>query len=493
MSQTFNVKNFLSPVSTELSIFPNSDDEGILNQLIICNGINPCSKLGTLTKDLGYIKVGDTLEAGKKITGLYNFRQTSAIQKILATVNNSGDTGLVLKYLNGSTWTTIDTSTTYTGFEDAKVEFETFIENCFIVGYDSTDGVFLPVGSLAGTTFSTSTDVTSMPKAKYIKRYRDRIYIANCEISSTKYPYRVYFSSVPTAGAITWTTDDDFFDVDYGEQITGITSNWDKLIIFTEFSTYLYNQTSLKKVFDIGCGNNRSIQNILTYTIFANKDNVYLTDTATTPIAIGNNIKQLIQNANQDNFRSAVVDSEYILYLGDTEANGISYSNCMAIFNIQTQMWRWRGLYDNATSVAMVTSSGDDFLYFGMDTGMVMRKSKLTDTTKYYSDNGQPIVAHFMTKATDFGVPNIQKGIRSLTAYSSVPNGLKLRVRVINQNNEIIMPFQELGELKKVVQDFPGLSLNGNFIQFEGKEFSTNQPFQFDGMSMIVDGITTKE
>ncbi len=55
------------------------------------------------------------------------------------------------------------------------------------------------------------------------------------------------------------------------------------------------------------------------------------------------------------------------------------------------------------------------------------------------------------------------------------------------------MPFTDIGELKHVVEELDGNGLSGNFIQFEGKEYSENQPFQFDGMSIIVDGITTKE
>ena len=492
MAQTFDIQNFLAPPSTELSIFPNYEEEQPLSQLIVCNGVNPSLKIGSLVKDLGYLKIGDTLESGKSITGLHDFRQTAAIQKILATVNNSGGTALVLEYLNSTTWTTINTSTTYTGFEDAKTSFENFIEYCFIVGYDDTDSVFLPVGSLTGTTFSTSTNVTGMPQGKYITRYRDRLYIANCYNSAAQ-PYRVYHSDVPESGALTWDNTTNFFDVDYGEKLTGMTSNWDRLILFTEFSTYIYNQTSLKQLFDIGCGNNSSIQNIGTYTIFANKDNIYLSDSAKAPIAIGNNVKQLIQNASQDDFRSSVVDNEYNLYVGDTKANGISYTNCLITYNIQTQSARWRMLYDDIKSLAKITLLSDDFLFLGTVSGEIMRKSKTTDATKSYSDNGNPIVAHFMTKATGFGVPNIEKSIRHITAYSSLPNGLKLRARIINGSQEEIMPFTDIGELKHVVEELDGNGLSGNFIQFEGKEYSENQPFQFDGMSIIVDGITTKE
>ena len=123
---------------------------------------------------------------------------------------------------------------------------ESFLEYCFFVGYDSTDSVFLPVGSLTGVTFSTTTNVTNMPQAKYIKRYRNRLYVANCKISAALYPYRVYFASVALGGgSLTWTVATDFIEVDYSEQITGIGENWDRLVIFTEYSAYLYDQSSV--------------------------------------------------------------------------------------------------------------------------------------------------------------------------------------------------------------------------------------------------------
>ena len=179
---------------------------------------------------------------------MHHFRQSSSVEKILATVNNAAGTNLVLAYNNAGTWTDIALANAWDAYEDCDVEMEDFINYCFFVGYDDTDSVFLPVGSLTGTTFSTSTNVTNMPKAKYIKRYRDRLYIGNCDISGTAYPYRVYFSSVPSAGSISWTVASDFIDVDYSEAITGLGENWDRLMIFTEFSAYVYNQSEKKKV-----------------------------------------------------------------------------------------------------------------------------------------------------------------------------------------------------------------------------------------------------
>lgn len=476
-AKAIHLNNFLTPPSTELSPFLMAD-----NQLSICNGVNLGWKKGSIIKDLGYSKVGTTLEAGKPITGLHNFRQSSSVQKILATVNNSAGTNLTLQYNNAGTWAAINVGTTYDAFEDCQTYMEDFIGYCFIVGYDSTDSVYLPSASLTGTTFSTTTNVTDMPRAKYITRYRDRLYIANCFITDTAYPYRVYFSSVPTAGAITWTVATDFIDVDFSEQITGLGSNWDKLVVFTEFSTYLYDQDTKTKGWDVGCVNGRTVANLGSYLIWANKDNVWAS-TGGRPTPIANDIKELLLNSSPSVWRATVVGKEYNFYIGATDANGISYTNCMATFDSELGYWRWRELYDDVTALARYTSNNEDFLYMGVDDGMVHSKSKYTDTTKIYADDTKPILAQFRTKAFDFGDPSILKTINKIVAYCQDAQQLSLRFRIYNQNNEIVMPFTEIGKLKKVINAFDK-TLTGHFLEIEGKEYSTTQPFEFWGLSL---------
>jgi len=475
----FHITNFLQPPTTEISHFLTGD-----NQLVICNGVNPSYKRGVLIKDLGYQKIGSTIQSGKAITGLFNFRQSPTVQKMFATVNNSGDTAMQLFYSTGSSWTEITAAeTAWSGNEDALVEMEGFIGYCFFVGYDVTDDAFLAVGSVTGTTFSTSTNVTSMPQAKYIKRYRDRLYIANCYNSAAQ-PFRVYFSSVPSAGAITWTPASDFFDVDFSEQITGLATNWDRLMIFTEFSAYMYNQDQKMQVWDIGCGNHRSIQNVGRYMIWANKDNVWAS-TGGDPVPIANDVLELIQRSNPTGWRSAVVDGEYHLYLGATAANGLSYANCVATYNINTGMWRWRELSDSITALARYTSSGDDFLWMGASDGDVHVKSKYTDTTKIYNDNTASITSHWRTKAYDMGDPSIRKEVSKLIAYAEQGQNLRLAYRLFDKNQEAINEFKPIGTLSKVINEF-NEGISGYFIQFEGREFSSLQAWRFYGFTAII-------
>ena len=478
-TQSVHLKNFLTPPSTELSPFLMDD-----SQLSVCNGVNLGWRKGSIIKDLGYSQVGTVLEASKSITGLHNFRQSASVQKILATVNNTAGTALTLQYNNAGTWEAINVGATYTGFEDCEVYMEDFIGYCFIVGYDSTDNVFLPSASLTGTTFSETTNVTSMPEAKFVKRYRDRVYIGNCDIATTRYPYRVYYSSVPTAGAITWTVASDFIDIDFSEEITGLGSNWDRLAIFTEFSTFLYDQDTKTKGWDIGCVNGRTIQNLGSYMVWANKDNVWAS-TGGRPTPIGNDIQQLMKNSTPSDWRATVVGREYHLYLGATSANDISYTNCMAIFDAELGYWRWREMNNDVTALARYTTNNEDFLYMGFADGEVHVKSKYTDPAPVYADDGTPIIAHFRTKAFDFGDPSVDKTISKIVAYCKDAQQLTLRFRLWNSNNEVVMPFTDIGKLKEVVTVFDK-RLTGHFIEIEGKEYSSNQPFEFYGLSLLL-------
>ena len=477
-----HIQHFLQPPILTASPFIPGD-----NQLIICNGVNPSHEYGVLKKDLGYSQVGSTtLQSGKPIRSLYHFRQSSSVDKLLATCNDAdGDDDTQLFYSTGGNWSEIAAAeTAWNGKEDIDVEMESFLGYCFFVGYGATDG-FLPVGSLTGTTFSTVTNVTSMPGAKYIKRYRDRLYIANCDISGTVYPYRVYFSSVPSAGAITWTVASDYIDVDFSEQITGLEQNWDKLIIFTEFSAYMYDQSNKKKIWDVGCSGQRTIQNIGASMIFANKDNVY-ESTGGRPSPIGNNIVEFLRNSSPADWRTAVVDEEYNLYLGDSvSAGGMTYSNLLLTYNKNTQMWRWRELYDSVDSMAKYTTSGDDFLVFGAADSEIHKKSKYSDTTPIYADDGQPINAHWRTAGYDMGDPSVAKKITEIVAYSEFANNMSIRYRIYDKNREILSPFTPIGTLNKVVSEFKNLKkIEGNLIQFEGRERSSNKAFTFFGFSM---------
>ena len=474
--------NQLGGANTNLSPFLQP-----ANSPTILNGCNTTYKLGALLKDTGYVIVGSQIENNETIRGLFNFRQSADTQKMLATCNDAtGDDDTQLIYSTGGAWSAIAAAeTAWNGYEDMDVNMESFLGYCFFVGYGAVDK-FLPVGSLTGTTFSTSTNVTNMPGAKYIKRYRDRLYIANCDITGTAYPYRVFFSSVPTAGAITWTVASDFIDVDYSEEIIGIGEHWDKLVIFTEFSAYMYDQSQKKKVWDVG-GYHRTIQNHSSNMYFANGDGVWASSGGQ-PENISGPIIDFIRVATPSDFSAAIVDEEYHIYLGSSlQVNGVTYTNVVATFNIPNKTWRWREMTDQPNVLAKYTSSGVSHLWFGDTDGNVMKKGKYTDGTLLSSDNGEPINANFELAPIFVNNLSFEKELTRLTAYAERAVGLHLKARVINRRQRVLTPYKPLGELNKFINEFDVEVDKGVMIQIAGSEYGTNPYFSFYGIDMEVE------
>ena len=451
------------------------------NSAPVLNGCDPTYKLGALCKDTGYEKVGDTLEADKEITGLFNFRQSASVQKILATVNNTAGTNLTLKYNNAGTWTDIALGGAWDGYEDCKVDMEQFIGHCIMVGYDETDDVFLPVGSLTGTTFSTSANVTDMPQAKQIVRYRDRLYALNVKYGGVEYPYRVGFSSVPVAGAITWTIASDFFDVgDYGDSITGGIEAWDKLLLFTEYTCTHYNQQQKKQVWEVGCSNHDTIKKSGSYVIWADSTNVWLS-AGGQPVAIGGQVIDFIRNGNPKNFFAEIVDRKYFLDVGNVTVNSVTYSNVSLMYDLATQLWWWREKGHKATKFARFNDSGKQRLYIGSSIGTVYNKGKYTDTTLLSSDDGIAIKSNFELAPITLDMLEIEKEIATLTAYAERAGGLKLKARVIDRNTRALTPYKKLGELTKYINNFDVEVEKGSILQIAGSESGTSHYWSYYG------------
>lgn len=460
------------------------------NALYVCDNCVTSYKLGAILKRPGYVNIGAALQANKSITGLHNFRQTAATQKMLATINDATDDDTQLFYSTGGAWTEIGAAeTAWANKASINVEFADFIGYSFIVGYGATDG-FLPVGTLTGTTYAT-TNTTNMPSAKYIVRYRDRLYIANCDITGTAYPYRVYFSSVPSGSTISWTVATDFLDVDYSEGITGLSTNWDRLIAFTEYSMYFYNQIEWKKMYQTGCANHRNICNYGQYMIWANMDNVWVS-TGGMPQPIGGRVIDFIRNANVTNSFASVVDGEYHLYLGNVTVNGVTYGNCAIIYNFATGTWRWHEYYDTMTISAPFYATGKEHLWMGANDGDVHELGKYTDTTLISSDDGQPIHAWFQTGALSLGDPSTMKKLGKIMAYSDRAQGLLLKARVVDRNNLAVCKFQPLMQLTQFINEKQINPDQGHFIQIEGVENSTSDYFSLFSLTIFagIDGQT---
>lgn len=450
------------------------------DQPSLLNGCHNCYRLGEITKDTGYKIIGAQTR-NKSVGGLFNFIQVPGTEKMLQAVTNAGDTATELYYSTGSTWTEIADAETAWNSIGHKIEMESFIGYCFFVGHNGT--TFLPVGSLTGTTFSTATCVTNMPQAKYIKRYRDRLYLANCYTGAAAYPYRVYFSSVPSAGAITWTAATDYFDVDYSDQITGIGENWDRLIVFTDYNAYMYDQDQKKKVWSTGCSNHRTIKNSGAYMIWANGDGVWIS-TGGQPQNIGGEIMDFLKNSDPRTWFSELIDETYYLYLGTVTVKGVTYANLVKAFDIGKSNWWGRELGHAMTAFARYNSSGKSYLWMGSTAGKVYEKGKYTDTTLLSADDDLPIGSNFELPPISLSVIDKEKKLRGIIAYANRAQGLKLKARAIDRSSRILTPYRPLGELINFINPFDTDAKDGVFIQIAGSENSTKPYWSFYGIAL---------
>ena len=478
---------WLKGLQSATSPFLVGDDD-----LSLMSNVNTSYKLGAIIKRLGYKQVGSTLQADKSILGLHNFRQNASTQKMLATCDDSTGDDTQLFRSTGGAWTEVTAAeTAWAGKAGINVEMEDFIGYCFIVGWGATDG-FIPFCSFKDTTtFSDSTNVDGALEAKFIKRYRDRLYLANLNDGGAL-PYRVAISDLPSGSTLGWTeyqADTGWLDVDYSEAITGLGSNWDRLMIFTEYSAYMYDQSTQKKVWDIGCSNHRTIKNSGAYMFWANMDGVWQSSGGR-PINISGRVTDFIKYATPTSFFAEVVDEEYHLYVGDVTVNGIAYTNCSIIYNIATQSWRVHEYYDTLTTLGKFYSSGDDRLFLGCSDGEVMEMTKYQDTTPVYSDDGANISALWETKAFDLGDPSIEKNIQKIKFYADKAQGLGIKAMIIDKNTRALNKIVDLGTLKSYITSPNFKSLKGNFIKFIGTESGSLPYFSFYGMSVLFEANT---
>ena len=488
--------NFSEGLYSDTSIHnvPSGLSQGQGGGLYVQSNVVTSYKIGIPTKRCGYALLGDVLQASKSITGLFNYRESSVVQTLLATINDATDDDTQLFALSGGTWSEITAAeTAWANKANINVEMEHFLGECFFVGHGTTDGFISPRNyRLSTDTFGTN-NTTGMPSAKFIKRYRDRLYIANTFIGGTATPFRMYYSTVPSSGAITWDTTNNYIDVDYNEAITGIGSNWDKMVLFTEYSAFFFtNPPIIKKLaWDVGCSNHRTIRNIGQYMIWTSMDGVHMSQGGGYPVNISGRVKDFVQFVNTTNSFAEVVDEEYHLYIGAVTVNGISYANTTLIFNLATGTWRVHEYYDNMSVFAKYYINGQDFMMMGSTSGFVHQLGKYTDSTLVTTDNSQPIHSMFQTGALDFGHPSLKKMLNNLTVYSDRAQGLSLKARVIDANNQGVSHWQTLGELSSYITEFSIRPREGNFIQIEGVENGSNQYWSLLGMTYDVDVIET--
>lgn len=364
-------------------------------------------EIGSAVTRLGTSLINAQLEAGKNILGLHNFRDTdSTAHKLIAFVNNSGDTNSI--GYNVETGAAITGLTTQTA--SLKHRMLTFLDSVLIV-----NGTDAPKSYNGATVITTAGafDLANIPFAEpsICIEWLDRVYL----IGDAANPDRLYYSSTPTSGAISWTSGNGFIDVepeDGGGTITGLGKVPGYLLIFKERSLKRWNFDSAfpETLIEQGTPSHESIINsggVCAFFSASSKDTrgFYITNGGR-PIAISHdrarNVKKwvdAIPQANEANIAGWGTPRFFMWSIGDVTVDGVAYTNVVLRWNKVLDQWSIRSYPTEFKVFATFVSSGTNVIVGGDDDGNVVE----LDANGVYTDNGNTIHYEVAHHDEDFG------------------------------------------------------------------------------------------
>lgn len=328
-------------------------------QVTECQNVS-FSKIGAATKTGDYEQEGDQITASQDILGMGMFTRDDGTYEHYALCDGSS-TADIYKNQSG-TWTAKSQSLTKTkrGYFVSMPELDfLFFANLS----DDTRGY-------EGSSWSTSTNLTSAPKAQYLNVHDTRLFLGNAN-TGTSYPTRYYYSSSGTAGTISWNSS-DFYTLP--EPITGWANNREDQLCFTKHTMFRADAYDRKMIASVGAYSQDVVANIREYTLFADAmGNVHATNQAETQ-KISHAVQPYIDGISSlAAMRAASLGDDYYIYLGTVTLGGDTLTNVVLSYDIAQNKW---GRLKTATTVKMMGNfidSGVESIYFGNDNGEIFQ------------------------------------------------------------------------------------------------------------------------
>src|SRR3990167_7677629 len=455
-----------------------SVSESLLPRNCVIKAVNCLfdSPRGSITGRAGSTLIGNNLST--QIYGLSNFRDagTGTNHRLLAT-NGSG----ITYYLSGATFTSTLAGDT-TGL---KTRFVTYLD--VIARLNGTDAAKSWDGSAAWISGGGPLDVGNWPAlTKFDTVFNSRVYTAG----SSTYPSRLFYSSIPSSGLISWTSGNGYIDLnpdDGAGNLTGLVTNGTVLLAFKERSMYRWDGSSTfaNKLISVGTPSQESV-------VAHNSGWVYFFGTGLGGVGIyrtTGGYPQLISR-NITRWVNAIAGSayantagycdydHYYLSVGSLTVDSQVYTNAWLVYTISLQAWH---IENRATSFRLFTeyidSSSNVTIVGGDTSGNVQTINSGT------TDNSVPISAECELAHVLITTRARTKIIGHITAYSTLFQGLQALLKVDTGK------YNMLGQIVDTEQKFTQIIGDAGMIRgkrFYPKIISTNSQtgFQFDGFEL---------
>lgn len=362
---------------------------------------------GTLLKRAGYTKLSSTTHAHittspGKCNGLYDYAINADTRKLVGYFDNFF---YKMDSLDGNF---------------AKINFTTAMSNN-VAEFLNFDGRLIIstwsrnlAQSWNGTDVSTS-DVTNMPKGKFIIQAYNRIFVADIDVGGEIFPLRFYFSN--SGSYTTWTIASDYetFDAGAGDRSMGWGLLKGRLVGFTKYTVSIVSDVGggdpiqvTKRIDGTGCGAPRTIKTVNSPAM--GESLIWLTNDKRLVIWNGSTLKDISEKVYSSNglcpfSMDSIYDAqmEYAHAQVD-EANGwyviwipigTTIDYCLKYDYKSGALWPAGN--QNFFSSAIVATSSGNVIYTGEEDGEVQRWEYGA------SDDGESINSYWTSRKWDFG------------------------------------------------------------------------------------------
>lgn len=429
---------------------------------------------GAISGRAGSTLIGNNL--GTAVLGLANFRDSGGgtNHRLMAT-----DSGGNTYYFNGSTFVATLTGDT----NGLKTRFVEYLD--VIARLNGTDGVKSWNGSSSWVTSGGALDVGNWPSGtKFGNVFNSRVYAGG----SDSQPDRAYYSSIPSGGAISWTSGNGYLDVNPNDGDGGLTAfitNGTVQLFFKRTSLYRWDGSSTfaNKVIGIGTPSQECVAAhdsgwVYFFGIGRNSVGAYKT-TGGYPQKISLNIArwfEAIPASNYSSIAAFVDDDHFSISVGSITVDGQTYSNAWFVYTISMQIWHIENRVTLFTYfIPYIDSTGAVTTVGGDTAGNVQTINAGTD------DNGTPISAEVElgpVVATTRGRIKVFSPA-GIVAYSNAQQGLQFLIRSDQEDYKLLGELRDTEQRFDDVNTFRAHRLYPKIIATDSKT-----PWQFDGFEI---------
>lgn len=464
--ETITIDDFSNGMIDDLSVA-----DGLLPRNAVRHAVNVMfdRPRGAISQRYGTTVLGDDL-GSVGVTGIHNFRSATSSNHALLAYE-----GTKIKSLSGSTWGD-EVSSLTSGLD---TNFITYLDTvAFMNGTDASQSW---TGSGAWVNSGGNLDVGNFPTAKMATLLNGRVVTAG----DSSNPARITVSSIPSGGAISWTSGnytEDIFPNDGMGEIKALEGNGRIVLIFKERAMYRYDENSLQRIVAIGTPANRSVctdDGGVTYFFGEGVHSVgFYATTGGYPVKISRPILKWVEaiSASYYGSISAYTDGRKVYWsVGSVTIDGKTYSNAWLVYTIADKTWEARNYADRFQVFSQYINSSSEVTTVGGDTdGYVQTIDSGT------TDNTTPIYSECeIGNLTPIGREK-KKSLPTIITHAKHFQGLKFFMKV---DDELIA----IGGIDEAHKLFDPTKLPEGYA-FNPIITSANsgEPFVFEGLSIPV-------